>query len=77
MNSKLADLYATKILNEKVEEPTHSEKDMSNPEERKEVKIGKQIIKAVQECETSDKSYAKTLREIKTLAQELIYMHTK
>jgi hypothetical protein len=47
-----------------------NESDMSNPEEKREVQIGKEILKL---CDGYNDNYSK----IATLAQELIDMHSK
>jgi hypothetical protein len=72
MDSKITDLYFRRVLNE-----SHDETDMSNPEERKELTIGKKILEIIKTCETTDASYAQTLRDIKAQAQMLVDMHTK
>jgi len=69
MDHELAALYFTQVLNE------HDEKDLSNPEERKEVTIGKKILNLIQTCESSDVSYKDTLEEIKKEATALLKMH--
>jgi len=60
----------------------HSESDMSNPEEKREVQIGKKILTLLDEINPASSGYyaepeaceAKT--EIEQLANELIKMHT-
>lgn len=52
------------------EEMPHDETDMSNPEETREVQIGKEILKL---CQGTDVNFP----EIAELAKELIQMHGK
>jgi len=85
---KLASIYFNQVLLKEdagaamgpiaglaVEQEKHSETNMSNPEEHKEVTIGKRILELIKGCETTDASYIQTLRDIKTAAQELVDMH--
>jgi len=85
MDSKITELYLKKVLlTEDADEiaalavEDHDETDMSNPEEQKEVVIGKTILKLIKQCEsTPDESYIGTLRKIKAEAAKLVEMHTK
>lgn len=71
MNSDITNLYLTRVLlNE------HDETDMSVPSERKEIDIGKEILRLITDCETTDASYSQTLKSIKSQAQALVDMHT-
>ena len=58
-----------------VKKENHPETDMSNPEESREVKIGKAILQAISDRTTWGTSSDVTFRKIKELAQELIKMH--
>lgn len=70
MNHKLTELYLTRVLLER-----HDEEDMSQPEEQKEVDIGKKILELITVCETSDVTYKETLEKIKTEATKLLKIH--
>lgn len=63
----------------KEETPEHSETDMSNPEERTEVDIGREILKlCVAPTPSREDPYASVednIEQIKALAKELIEMH--
>ncbi len=52
-------------------EPVDKEMDMSNPEERREVEIGKEILKICNE----HLPYSEPVKTIERLAEELIKMH--
>ena len=56
---------------------SHSETDMSNPSEAREVQIGKQIINLLQGTKGIAKDYQEQKQQAIGLAQELIQMHMK
>ena len=71
MDSIIRDIYLTKVL---ITE-SHDESDMSNPEEREEVKIGKNILNLINACETTDVSYKDTLDKIRNEVNKLLALH--
>jgi len=54
--------------------PAHGEADMANPEERREVEIGNELLKQFQYLEGSVLK-GRELEELKKLANELLTMH--
>ena len=60
----------------KLSEDGHGETNMNNPEESREVQIGKEIERLVREIDVPDKTVENDkLNQILQLAQELIEMH--
>jgi hypothetical protein len=59
------------------DEPAHDETNMENPEEKREVQIGREIIKKTQSLVNviSDEDWAKYVTPIQKLARELIEIH--
>ena len=53
----------------------HGESDMSNPEENREVQIGRQIINLLQGKKGTIEDYRKQIQQAIELAEELIKMH--
>ena len=53
----------------------HGETDTSNPEEKREVQIGRQIINLLQGKKGTIEDYRKQIQQAVELAEELIEMH--
>jgi hypothetical protein len=58
-----------------VKNEVHDESDMSNPAEKREVQIGKEILQALENINASSGS-GSLLEDIRKLATELIQMHS-
>jgi hypothetical protein len=59
------------------DEQPHDERDMSNPEEKSEVEIGKEILAVIEEHLSHDlhSYHAEGVQKIKALAEKLVQMH--
>jgi hypothetical protein len=62
-------------LSEESPEGEHGETDMKNPEEEREVQIGRQIIHLLQGKKGTVEDYRKQIQQAIELAEELIEMH--